>query len=199
MEIGVCVGHKNRTDRLISCLVEPITNCDQKDQIVLSLYDCGSEGDVEREVRAIYDGPMVYTCRDEKFTRSHSINAAVLQCSAPYVFICDADMSLPVDFVDQFKRNVAPGKAWFPVCFSLRKGKPREITVLNGWWRDTGFGMAGFFREDFVKIGGLGLRFTKWGGEDADLFERCEKAGFSVVRENCEGLYHNWHARQQWT
>jgi len=196
--IGICVGIKNRTDRLLQCLIESMNLCTDNDQIVLSIYDCGSSDDIKDAVQKAWPGKLFFTSRQEKFTRSHSINAAVMQCSAPNVFLCDVDMTLPVDFVSQFHANVGPGKVWFPICFTLRKGKPHEVTVINGWWRDTGFGMAGFCREDFLKIGGLSLKFTQWGWEDSDLHERCLLDGLSVVRENSPGLFHNWHRKQEW-
>jgi len=197
-DIGICVGIKNRTDRLLQCLIKSMCLCTDKDQLTLSIYDCGSEDDVKSQIEKVWPGKLIFTSRQEKFTRSHSINAAVMQCPTPQVFLCDVDMTLPVDFVSQFLANVGPGKVWFPICFTLRKGKPKEVTVINGWWRDTGFGMAGLLRSDFLTVGGLDLKFIRWGGEDSDIHDRCKNAGFTVVRENCTGMFHNWHRRQDW-
>jgi hypothetical protein len=196
--IGICIGIKNRTEMLRKWVLPSLDKMAKKDQILLSFYDCGSEDGLKEAIEDSWKGPLIFTSHQERFTRSHSLNNAVIQCACEKVFLCDADMVLPVNFVDQFELNVGPGKVWFPICFTLRKVKPPEIDPTFGWWRESGLGMVGIRRDDFMALGGLSLSFTDWGGEDGDLFNRCKTAGYQVTRENCHGLFHVWHPRQAW-
>lgn len=192
--IGICVGHKNRSDMLVSCLLESLNRCDHQKFIQLSVFDCGTPG-IEEKIKDVWKGSLILNSNEMNFTRTHSLNKAVEQSTASFVFLCDVDMILPVGFVRKFHENVGDRKAWFPICFSLRKAQPPTVDPDFGWWRDTGFGMAGFRKEDYLSLGGHDLKFTTYGEEDIDLFRRAKASGIISVRENCVGLFHQWHQK----
>jgi hypothetical protein len=195
-EIGICVGHKNRSEALLGHLIESMNECIYKDRLRLSVFDCGTEGDILGEIQEHWKGSLEFRQKVEPFTRTHSLNEAVEQCPSDFIFLCDADMTLPRDFPEQFHENVGRGKVWFPICYSMRKGKHRSLDPRDGWWRDSGMGMAGFYKPDFEQVGAMNIEFRKWGDEDYDLHERCVEAGYEIVREKCVGLFHNWHKRR---
>lgn len=123
------------------------------------------------------------------------------------VFFVDCDMVLPTDFSDRVRRFVAPGHAYFPVCYSLYRNSPMVIkgfgppnepgkSGANGWWRESGRGNCGFVLSDFVGIGGWdGDRWgTNYGREDDDVFWRA-KAKLTIHREWTQNFFHQWHPR----
>lgn len=192
LRISICVGIKNRTLSLIDNLITSLNDCNNKEQLELSIYDCGST-DIDslyEIVRTYWKGRLVYYKEDRPFERSYSFNRAVEQSSYDYIFLCDADITIPVDFINQYYYNVYPDKCWFPICFSLARDKDRIISEENGWWRETGYGMVGLSKKNFLEVKGLNEDYKKWGGEDNDFYNRIP---FIKVRNKCIGLFHNWH------
>lgn len=192
-KITICVGIKNRSKPLVDYLIESMNNCIDKHFLSLSIFDCNSNDteNLENLIKAKWDGELQFSKEDISFSRSYAFNKAIMQSCSDYVFICDADMTLPTDFVHLFKYNVNKNKTWFPICFSLVKGRPRVIDEeLNGWWRVNGFGMVGIYKKKLYDIGFLNEKFKDWGGEDNDLYNRIRG---EKIRSNCIGLFHNWH------
>lgn len=194
--ISICVGIKNRSHQLLNYLLTSLQKIDSKELIDLSIYDCGSDDvpHLEVEIKKLWGGSLTYIVNDIKFSRTLSFNRAVKQSPSNFIFLCDADMTLPIDFINQYWANVSTEACWFPICFSLYKDKLSEIKKENGWWRTTGTGMVGISKDNFLSIGGLDEKYKTWGGEDDDLFNRCKLKNFKINRANCLGLFHNWHA-----
>lgn len=196
-QIAICVGIRNRSEMLLKHLLPSMSRLDNQDRIVLSICDCHSEDEPKlyQKIRNIWKGGVIYENSNMPFTRSTSINRAVEICNSNMVFLCDADMTLPKDFVSQMDKFVGANKAWFPICFSLNKDRPKVITKKNGFWRPYGYGMAGFLRKDFIDIGQLPVddEYKSWGKEDTNLWNRCKEKMF-VTREKCPRLFHNWHS-----
>jgi len=174
-KLTICVGLKNRTFFLVKCLIESAKNCIDNEKIELSVFDCCSD-----DVNNIYDiikenwsGVLCFKQENIEFSRSYCFNRAVENSKTDYVFLCDADMILPKNFVEQFFSNVSMEKTWFPVCFSLLKGRKFSNDETNdGWWRDAGYGMVGISKKTYMSLGGLNENFSVWGGEDNDFYNR---------------------------
>jgi glycosyltransferase involved in cell wall biosynthesis len=192
-EIAVCVGLKNRTYSLINNLITSMNKCDDKHLLELSVCDCNTTDvlDLYKIIRRHWLGKLKFKQSSKAFSRAFSMNRAVENSTKKYVFICDADMSLPKDFILQYNKNVEKNKVWFPVCYSLLKNEKLVISESNGWWRYNGFGMVGIYKKYYIKCGGINEKFVSWGGEDNDLYNRIPER--NRVRSNCFGLYHNWH------
>lgn len=192
IKISICVGIKDRTSSLVRNLISSLNNCIGKENLELSIFDCGSSDvpSLLETIREYWKGKLVYRREERNFERSYSFNRAVEQSSYYYIFLCDADMSLPEDFIFQYDKNVNSFTCWFPICFSLAKGKKREVNEDNGWWRESGFGMVGISKEQFLRLGGLNENFKTWGGEDNDFYNRID---IIKIRKRCYGLFHNWH------
>lgn len=192
-EITVCVGLKNRTYSLVKNLITSMNECDDKHLLELSVCDCNTTDvlDLHKIIRKYWLGKLRFKQSDRVFSRAFSMNRAVENSTNKYVFICDADMSLPKDFILQYNKNVDKNKVWFPVCYSLLKDEKLVIAESNGWWRHNGFGMVGIYKKYFIKCGMINEEFVSWGGEDNDLYNRIPER--NRVRSICYGLYHNWH------
>jgi predicted glycosyltransferase involved in capsule biosynthesis len=198
--IAICIGIFNRTSQLLEYLISSMNACDDHDQLVLSIYDCKTSDvkDLEGAIRQMWNNTLTFKSENTEFSRSHAFNQAVRQSNSNKIFVCDADMTLPIDFVAQYNKHVASNTVWFPICYSLFRNKRREIANGNGWWRGEGHGMVGILKENFELLGGYKLNFDKWGGEDDDFFIRAHRH-FKVIRNKCWGLFHNWHPPdQQW-
>lgn len=191
-EISICVGIKNKSFELFEYLISSMKECIDKDRLSLSIFDCGSNdiNNLKIEIEKNWTGKLYFCSEDLTFTRSYSFNRAVKQSNANYVFLCDVDMTLPINFIKLFEDNVSNSSVWFPICFSLARGKERKIDVNNGWWRDSGFGMVGIKKSLYIEMNGLNEEFIKWGGEDNDFYNRTKVL---KNRNKCIGLFHNWH------
>lgn len=185
--ISVCCGIKNRSESLINNLIDSINKCKNKEQLILSVFDCGSSNGLIEIIRKHWRGNLIFNSEDVSFSRSYAFNRAIEQSKSDLFFIADADITLPVNFVEQFYKNVDKNKTWFPIVFSLTKGVPREINEKVGWFRVNGTGMVGFHRKNFP---GFNEDFKDWGAEDGDLYERTKSI---KIRKKCIGMYHNYH------
>jgi hypothetical protein len=105
-------------------------------------------------------------------------------------------MLVPENWDQIIAQRVDRGQAFFPICYSLHRGKPLAIAKGNGRWRRTGLGMCGFTRKDFDQIGGWSEHFTRWGLEDNDIYERATRANMRIKRWRCPGLFHQWHPKK---
>jgi glycosyltransferase involved in cell wall biosynthesis len=168
--------------------------CNHREELALSVFDCNSTdvANLKSEIEHYWDNRLKFKRENRDFSRAYTFNQAVHQSDSDKVFICDADMNLPVDFVEQFNKYVGKTTVWFPICYSLFKGKKPEIAKGNGWWRGEGHGMVGILKQNFELLNGYSLNFKKWGGEDDDLFVRAHRH-FRVIRRECIGLFHTWH------
>jgi hypothetical protein len=193
--ISICVGIRNRSHNLIDFVITSMNECDWRDQLELSVFDCHSDDieDLNKLIIHSWKGKLIYTKSDIKFTRSISFNNAIKQSTNDKIFRCDADMSLPKDFVGQYESNVSEDKVWFPVCFSLKENARRKISSDFGNWRWTGQGMVGIYKNNFIELGCLDEKYAKWGKEDNEFFDRCKKK-YTIINKPCDGLFHNWHS-----
>lgn len=144
------------------------------------------------------------TMRGVPFNRSQGLNYAARFTDAKpndILFFLDVDLLVPANLPALLRQHVKAGHGWFPVVYSLHKGKPavelrnsRKPKIANGWWRFSGKGTCGFTQDDFKKIKGwcdeLGVT---WGREDGDIAKRAQDAGIRLTRNKCVDLFHVWH------
>lgn len=147
----------------------------------------------------LLDAKLV-ACEGE-FSRGRGLQAAadaVAGVSADSVlFFCDVDMKFTVEFMRRCAINPLPGqRVYFPVPFSLYRGKGLVVGHETGEWRRFGVGMLCVRGRDFAAVGGFNTRIRGWGEEDVDLYERfVRKSGLEVMRAIDSGLVHQWHAK----
>jgi len=75
------------------------------------------------------------------------------------------------------------------------KQSPLTLEEDRGFWRDFGFGIACFYKSDFVKAGGFDLAIEGWGEEDIRLYLSLIKSGLDVFRSKQADLVHIFHPK----
>eukprot|EP00041_Stephanoeca_diplocostata_P029806 m.887950 g.887950 ORF g.887950 m.887950 type:complete len:256 (-) comp23636_c0_seq51:1921-2688(-) len=81
------------------------------------------------------------------------------------LFFCDIDMHFTYEFLYRCKANAIPGDSlYFPISFSLFKGKSVQVVHENGDWRTYGLGMVCISTTDFLASKGFSKTITGWGG-----------------------------------
>lgn len=194
--ISICTGIYNRSDNYLNQLLPSINKAKHAHLIELSVFDCGSSDipDLEKAIREKWSGKLVFNTRPMPFSRSATFNKAVAQSSAPVIFICDADMSVPATIVELCNSFTGKKRVWYPIIYFLFKDKPAVVAKGNGVWEQyAAKGMLACLKEDFNAIGGLDETFKEWGAEDNELWERFYKNGFTVITNRQRGLMHHWH------
>ena len=215
MTVVLCVTVLNRWEQFRQFLAS-IAQLEPADQFELRVSDWGST-DVDlaaklastryrRSIGRISGQPS------GTFNRSFGLNVLARNRLTPDQIVCflDADIWVPPNFLQQLQLRVTPGTCWFPVCYSLYAGRPREVwddepplaplhqytpQRANGWWREAGKGLCAFTAADWQQLGGWDEQIgATYGEEDGDLFRRAEALGLTVLRNRCQGLFHVWHA-----
>ncbi|MCO6495450.1 MAG: glycosyltransferase [Bacteroidetes bacterium] len=190
--ISICVGISNRTEQFLQFVLPSIIALEQKTDVELSVYDMGStDFDLLSEsIKNQWKGKLIINHTDEKFSRAKAFNKAVIQSTGDIIFLCDADMSLPVDLIKHIRKIVKPGIAWFPICYAL---PPPNTSKKGKWLWYSAKGILACYKTDFEKVEMLDEQFVSWGGEDIDLWERFHKNNFVVIRQKLRGLIHHYH------
>lgn len=187
--IWICTGNFNRSRSLINNLISSAAALNNS-AIGFSIADCNStdSDDLEAEIRKIWKGPLVFSKNQVVFTRASAFNKAIEQAGGNHLFVCDADISLPVDFVKRYRRYTGKKLAWFPVCqWQLKENS-------TDWkWFTAGTGIFGATREQFEAAGRYNEEFKQWGKEDWDLFFRFYRCGIMPLRTRTRGIWHHWH------
>lgn len=194
--ISICTGIYNRSDNYLNRLLSSVNSATNKDLIELSVVDCTSTDipDLESAIRKQWQGKLHFTRDTGTFARSRTFNKAVSQASAPIVFICDADLSLPPNIVQLCNDYVAPKTVWYPIYFFLFNKRPVKVHKDNGIWEQYGSkGMFAALKTDYETIGGLNEQYTTWGHEDTELWERFHRAGYIIIRNQQANFLHHWH------
>ncbi len=188
--VWICVGNFNRSHSLLNNLIASVSKINHPEKIGFSIFDCGSTdaADLKMEIEKIWKGGLVFNQEKVHFSRSSAFNAAIKQAPGELIFVCDADIQLPPNFLDEIYRNVSTNSVWFPICqWQLEDGKAQ-------WrWFTEGTGIFAATKKQLQKTGVYNLEFTTWGKEDWDLFFRFYQAGIVPHRTKCIGLYHVWH------
>ncbi len=194
--ISICVGIYNRSHGFITHFLQSLNNIQYQNYVELSVFDCGSNdvNNLENEIKKIWKGKLVYQNKDVAFSRSYSFNKAVSQSSNNIIFLCDADFSLPNNIVLSCNKYTLGKLIWFPIVFYLYKNKPAIYDKKNGEWMQWGGkGLLACNKKHYMQVGGLDEKFTKWGQEDDDLWERFYKNKYYIIRSYQPQLMHHWH------
>ena len=118
-------------------------------------------------------------------------------------FMVDVDIDFDKDFLRRCRQNtIQDERVYFPIVFKyynmefVHPDQPPkshyDITVQNGYWCKVGYGVVCMYKSDYSKIGGFSSKFTVWGGEDTDLFEKSQHK-FEIFRVPDPGVVHHFH------
>lgn len=187
--IWVCVGIKDRSENL-KRLVKSLSAINLNGSFALSVYDQGS-ADAEALhswLKENWQGDFIWKSEHADFTRAAAFNRAIEQAKGDFIFVCDADMTLPENLELQLRRYVRKSTAWFPVC------QAQLSQESDSWkWLSAGTGLVGGHKQWHSRALFYDENFKSWGGEDWDMFFRFYKNGIMPLRTRCDGLYHHWH------
>lgn len=194
--ISICTGIYNRSDNYLSHFIKSVNKMENADLIELSVFDCGSN-DIEnfqQKIKEKWNGKLIFNDEKIKFSRAYTFNKAVEQCSNEMIFICDADMILPLNFVQLCNSFIGKKRVWYPIYFFQFENKSSVVASKNGVWEKYGSkGMFGALKSDFKKVGKLNEKYTEWGFEDTELWQRFHQSNFVVIRNKQKDFFHHWH------
>uniref|UniRef100_H2ZJ83 Hexosyltransferase n=1 Tax=Ciona savignyi TaxID=51511 RepID=H2ZJ83_CIOSA len=72
---------------------------------------------------------------------------------------------------------------------------PLNLEEDRGFWRDFGYGIACFYKTDFIASGGFDLTIEGWGEEDVRLYKSILASGVDVFRAKQSDLVHIYHTK----
>jgi glycosyltransferase involved in cell wall biosynthesis len=211
MNIYLCTVVANRWDTFQQLLRAVVAL--EPAPAALCVYDWNST-DADLQTALIAAGcPYKYYKHnyDEPLNRAAARNKAFALAAADpddIVFFVDCDMVVPPDFVSRIQAAVCPGRAYFPVCYSLYRDRPQSVfgsgpqhspgrSKAHGWWRHAGRGNCGFVARDFTELGGWATKYgARYGKEDDDIFTRASKK-LTAFRDEVPGFFHLWHPKLQ--
>lgn len=142
-----------------------------------------------------------------EFSRAKALDFGMSKLgSNDLAFFCDVDMDVARGFLDRCRRNTMQGKQiYYPEVFKYYDMKyvhpyhtvPTNIPIKRpyGHWAYYAYGMVCIFQSDYKAVGGFDMKYTGWGDEDVNLFERILKRSVDVFRVPDVGLKHRWHPK----
>lgn len=188
--IWICTGNFNRSEALLKYLVGSMPHLVKKQRFGLSVVDCNSNDmpNLEEEIRKIWSGPLIFSTFNQGFSRSAVFNKAIEQAEGEWIFVCDADISLPKNLLVHIQKYVTSKTAWFPVCQWQINPESQE------WkWFSAGTGIFAATKKQLSLTGLYNTQYKNWGHEDWDLYFRFYFAHLMPIRTRCPQLYHHWH------
>ncbi|EDV20123.1 uncharacterized protein TRIADDRAFT_32588 [Trichoplax adhaerens] len=136
-----------------------------------------------------------------QFSKTAAINSAAtwIRNDDAILLMYDLHLTFPVDMLDNVRKRCKQGKAaYFPIVTRLGCGfAPRNP---NGYPEIWGFGIAAFYKSDYVNIGGMDdKRYQfEWGGEDSDIADRTISNSLEIERLLHPYFFHYYHRRLPW-
>jgi len=123
---------------------------------------------------------------DGKFSRGKGLNIAADNSSFDNLLFIDVDMKFNKNLFEKINEyTIKNNLAYFPICYTFEFDPKEE----NGEWLNAGFGNCSIKKEQWLNNGKI-PEYNKWGQEDSNFFN---KLNYNKIRENCEGLIHQWH------
>jgi hypothetical protein len=166
-------------------------------EVVISDY--GSAPEFAYEIRYIAWRccfKYVYTPATD-WSRGHALNAGLALATEDRVFMVDADMVLPLTYVQDHLRFACPDNYTVSRFYdSLEKenksGNIDELLAFPHVFREPGWSHISVDRSWLTEHGGYGTEFMGYGAEDDALNLRMQQAGLKAI-EIMTRPVHLWH------
>lgn len=142
------------------------------------------------------------------WNRSHALNTGVGHTKADYLITIDIDLIFPNNFIEITHAAISDTHYLRYSYYYLPKGF-KHFDLLNNpsnnLWQtlektstETNYGVLGFHKGVFQKVGGYDEFYRMWGLEDIDFAQRIEKEGV-LSKGFVQGvyIYHQWHKKSQ--
>lgn len=195
--LSVCVTVKNRSrvgvgqrhlELFPNCVRSLVASVPDDVSCELVVADWGSDDWPLNEWLADAAGslPVRVSQLSGHFSRGRGLNAAAAAARGDVLFFTDADIIFCPAVLREGLRHVHAGQAFFPVVYAYA-----DPGHTSGDWLHWGLGNCMLHRSTFEGAGRW-PEYTKWGGEDDDLFARVQEIS-EVVREEVPGFLHQWH------
>lgn len=201
-ELAVVIPTRRPTFALKACLGSLTQQWPQHVKADIVVVDDGSGADYGMHIEG-WDPDVRLVRLDTQQGAGPARNAGVNATHAEWIVFLDDDCTVPWEWTDSIiafvKNNANVSMAgggikskfprnWFSQAtedFVLRSrispsGDPRIVTAC-----------ALVNRQDFLKLGGFDSRFTNAGGEDWDLSERMNRAGYALEITDDFFCYHS--------
>ena len=197
--VNVVISVSQRSDRLIAFLknIHQLRQTQGENIFVtIVIYDDKDPGNTIKASVKRFSAEHNFTGydilkKDLPFNRGRALHAGIMRWngySNVLLFLCDVDIKIKPDFFDRCRHYTDAGKTvYMPMVYSLfnpdvvftgnrtlfnTTDKAYDINQHTGSWRPYGYGMACFYKPDYVRAGGFNLRINGWGREDYNLYGR---------------------------
>lgn len=187
-DITVIFAIKNRDRKRAENCINSLINQDCK----IIVVDYGSD-DLSWYSEVFGKVGFIAVRRDtEHFNKSRALNIAIRQVSTPYVISSDIDNIFDDDFISEIKKII------------YKKGvialtQKRELDESGKELRlhpRTDYGSCFGIDVDWLRrVYGYDEKYTYWGREDDDIFDRAVEAGFIPVWTEKPLISHQWHKK----
>lgn len=142
-------------------------SCEEISEIVLVDWSSANPIHMDENCKNICGNKKIKIIRVENeqyfLSPSFALNIGIDMSSGSNILKLDIDHKLVnKNLLKILSRNLNPGHFF---CGTV------PLQEFNCYW-----GFSFFHRHDFEKIGGFNENFRGWGGEDADFYDRLEKA-----------------------
>ena len=199
--INIVVSVSKRSDRLVAFLrnIHELRERKQTENIFVTIviYDQNEESrnQIKTSIKRFsaqnnFTGYDILK-RDLPFNRGRALHDGIMRWngySDVLIFLCDVDIKVKSDFFDRCRHFPDIGKSvYMPIVYSLYNpdivfngnrtlfnttDKAYDINQNTGTWRPFGYGMACFYKPDYLRAGGFNLQINGWGREDYNLYGR---------------------------
>jgi len=182
-KISICIPCMNRLKEAKVTIPKNIEDNSDYSNLEFVLLDYNSKDGLEDWVKSemmefIDSGLLVYyrTEEPEYFCPQHSRNVVMLLGSGDIVNMVDANKFTTEGFATYINR--VANQISSPAIFARAAGGNFRL-----------FGRIGFFKKDFIDLGGYNEQLSGYGWQDRDLLYRAMKSGFTL------GWYKNYIMR----
>ena len=178
-KISLCVPCMNRIEEAKATIPKNIKDNSDYNNLEIILLDYNSTDGLEDWVKSemmkfINSGLLVYyrTEEPEYFCPQHSRNVAMKLGSGDIINMLDANKFTTEGFAT-YINQIANQIDW-PAVFAKAMGKRSSKSYFRL------FGRIGFFKKDFIYLGGYNEQFSGYGWQDRDLLYRAMMSGFTL-------------------
>lgn len=190
MKISFCTTTMNRLFHLRETLLKNLDDNDDYDNLEFVILNYNSQDKVDEWIKEtlsqeINSGRVVYYKESEakSFIPSHARNICALMASGDVICNVDADNFTGVGFANHLARlfRFSPKT----ICCSKYALSTRKVST---------HGRLALSKKNFLGLGGYNEDFLYgWGGEDNDLFKRCQSLHYNIYYLTDEFLQHLEH------
>jgi len=178
-KISLCIPCMNRAKEVRKAIQKNIENNADYKRFEIVLLDYNSTDGLEDLVKKhlidyIHSGILTYyrTEEPEYWCPQHSRNVVMKLGSGDIINMVDANKFTTEGFATYI--NAVANQIERPAVFAKAMGKKSSKSYFRL------FGRIGFFKDDFIKLGGYNEQLSGYGWQDRDLLYRAMMLGYTL-------------------